>query len=257
MTQQITALITGGAGHIGAAIAHKLAENNINVIILDKFADPANALVETLSKTHGGTHHAIIADLLDKNCFASIANQVKTCSGTLDYLVNNAAFYDETPGWGVPFAQEGYDAWMKVMQVNLLAPFFLTQALHPLMEATPNPAVVNIGSIYGVVGPDFNLYTDTKMSNPAAYGASKGGLLQLTRWMSAALAPKLRTNMVSPGGIARGQDASFVEKYETHTPLNRMGRETDIAGAVHFLLSPEAAYITGQNLLVDGGWTAI
>jgi NAD(P)-dependent dehydrogenase (short-subunit alcohol dehydrogenase family) len=93
------------------------------------------------------------------------------------------------------------------------------------------------------------------MTNPAAYSASKGGLLQVTRWLSTVLAPKVRVNMVSPGGIARGQNPQFVQRYNERTPLGRMATEGDIAGMVGFLLSQEAGYITGQNFLVDGGWS--
>jgi NAD(P)-dependent dehydrogenase (short-subunit alcohol dehydrogenase family) len=156
----------------------------------------------------------------------------------------------------VPFAEEGYDAWLKVMRVNLLAPFFLVQALHPLLKQSDDASVVNIGSIMACVGPDHSLYEGTDMTNPAAYSASKGGLLQTTRWLATVLAPEIRVNMVSPGGIERGQNPLFMERYHKRTPLGRMGKEADVAGMVAFLLSPEAAYITGQHILVDGGWTA-
>ena len=124
------------------------------------------------------------------------------------------------------------------------------------MGAAGRGAIINIGSIYGTVGPDFSLYEGTSMANPAAYGASKGGLAQLTRYLATALAPLVRVNTISPGGIARGQPASFVERYRSRTPLGRMGAEEDLKGAVAFLASDAAAYVTGQNLLVDGGWSA-
>ncbi len=101
-----------------------------------------------------------------------------------------------------------------------------------------------------------SLYEDTAMGNPAAYAASKGGLTQLTRWLSTVLAPDIRVNCISPGGIARGQDEKFVKRYETRTPLKRMGKEEDMKGALLYLASDLSAYVTGQNLLVDGGWTA-
>ena len=145
---------------------------------------------------------------------------------------------------------------LKVMRVNLLAPFFLTQALHTLLAKSDDASIVNIGTMYSAVGPDWGLYEGTDMTNPAAYSASKGGLLSTTRWLATALAPKVRVNMVSPGGIERGQDAQFLERYNKRTPLGRMGTENDIAGMVSLLLSPEGAYITGQHMLIDGGWTA-
>lgn len=255
MTKYVAA-VTGGAGHIGQAIGQALAKRGVQVAVIDKDASAGKAFAATLKKNHGGTHAFIAADLMQPETFSGIGKDLQHTFGRLDYLVNNAAFYDDTPGWGVPFAKEGYDAWLKVMRVNLLAPFFLVQALHPLLKQSPDGSVVNIGSIYAEVGPDHSLYEGTEMTNPAAYSASKGGLLQTTRWLSTVLAPDVRVNMVSPGGIERGQDKRFIERYRKRTPLGRMAKENDVAGIVAFLLSPAAAYITGQHILVDGGWTA-
>lgn len=250
------AAITGGAGHIGRAISHKLAARGVVIATLDKNAEAGEAFAAELKAQYGGNHRFIPADLMQPESFAKIAETIEQTYGRLDYLVNNAAFYDDTPGWGVPFAQEGYEAWMKVMRVNLLAPFFLAQALHPLLKKSDDASIVNIGSIYGVVGPDHSLYEGTEMTNPAAYSASKGGLLSTTRWLATVLAPEVRVNMVSPGGVARGQLPQFVERYEKRTPLKRMATEADVSGTISLLLSPEGAYITGQHIVIDGGWTA-
>lgn len=256
MTAARVAAITGGAGHLGGAFAHKLAARGVSIAILDKNAEAGRALANRLEQEHGGMHRFIDADLMQPECFGGIRTSIEAGFGRLDYLVNNAAFYDDTPGWGVPFAEEGYEAWLKVMRVNLLAPFFLVQALHPLLEQSDDASVVNIGTMYNVVGPDHGLYEGTAMTNPAAYTASKGGLLSTTRWLASVLAPKVRVNMVSPGGIERGQNPEFIQRYQKRTPLGRMGTEQDVVGIVALLLSPEGAYITGQHMLVDGGWTA-
>lgn len=255
MTRRVAA-ITGGAGHLGRAFARRLAARDVDVIVLDKDSVSGTALAASLREAHGGHHVFLPVDLMAPENFASVAESVGAQFGRLDYLVNNAAFYDDAPGWGVPFAQEGYEAWLKVMRVNLLAPFFLTQALHPLLLRSDDASIVNIGTMYSAVGPDWGLYEGTDMTNPAAYSASKGGLLSTTRWLATALAPQVRVNMVSPGGIARGQDPQFLSRYHKRTPLGRMGTEGDIVGMVSLLLSPEGAYITGQHMLIDGGWTA-
>ena len=195
-------------------------------------------------------------NLLDPKCFKEAYEAVKEKFGQLDYLVNCAAFYDDTPGWGVPFEEETYEAWMKVLQVNTLAPFFLAQSLFPMLKESDSAAIVNVSSIYGLLGPDHGIYEGTDMTNPAAYGVSKGGLQQVTKWLSTVLSPNIRVNTVTPGGVERGQNPTFKERYEKRTPLGRMAVEEDVADAIWFLLSSKSKYVTGHNLVVDGGWTA-
>ena len=250
------AAITGGAGHIGKAIARKLASRGVLIAVLDKSLESGNDFAAELEAAHPGGHTFIETDLMQANSFSAVGARIEQAFGRLDYLVNNAAFYDDSPGWGVPFAEEGYDAWLKVMRVNLLAPFFLTQTLHPLLKASDDASIVNIGTMYSAVGPDWSLYEGTDMTNPAAYSASKGGLLSTTRWLATALAPGVRVNMVSPGGIERGQNPEFIKRYNNRTPLGRMATEADMVGMISLLLSPDGAYITGQHMIIDGGWTA-
>ena len=146
--------------------------------------------------------------------------------------------------------------WRRALEVNLTSAFALSQACQFLLEKSTSASIINIGSIYGFLGPDLSLYESTDMNNPAAYAASKGGLLQLTRWMATALAPKIRVNSISPGGISRGQPQAFVDRYVSRTPLKRMGREEDLQGAIIYLATDMSSWVTGQNLIVDGGWSS-
>ncbi len=250
----MTALITGGGGHIGRASCEALAAKGCNIAVLDK-AD-AVAFCGELASKYGVEAAQIACDLMSPADLEAVASQMTDRFGGCDVLVNNAAFYDDMPGWGVPFGQEGYDAWVAVLRVNLIAPFMLAQSLAPLLRASGKGSVVNVASIYGVVGPDHGLYAGTDMTNPAAYAASKGGLIAVSKWLSTVLAPEVRVNTVTPGGVARGQLPQFVERYEAKTPLGRMATEQDVAYAIAMLTDPGAGYITGQNVLVDGGWTA-
>jgi NAD(P)-dependent dehydrogenase (short-subunit alcohol dehydrogenase family) len=122
------------------------------------------------------------------------------------------------------------------------------------MKNSKGANVINIASIYGHYSPDWTLYEGTNMGNPAAYAASKGGLIQLTRWLASTLAPEIRVNSVSPGGILRDQPESFIARYEKKVLLERMATEEDFIGALAYLASDSSAYMTGQNLLIDGGW---
>jgi NAD(P)-dependent dehydrogenase (short-subunit alcohol dehydrogenase family) len=140
------------------------------------------------------------------------------------------------------------------LEVNLTAAFDLCQGLVPLLRAAKGASIINIASIYGEYGPDWRLYDGTDMANPAAYGATKGGLIQLTRWLATTLAPQIRVNAISPGGILRGQPEKFVARYEARTPLGRMATEDDFRGIVAYLASDLSKYMTGQKISVDGGW---
>jgi len=156
----------------------------------------------------------------------------------------------------VPFEQQTDEAFDLATRLNLTVPFSLTRRLAPLLRARGNGSVINVSSIYGLVGPNLSLYAGTPMGNPAAYAATKGGLGQLTRYLSTVLAPQVRVNAFAPGGIERGQDGAFVARYEGLTPLGRMATEDDFRGVVTWLAGDGSAYVTGQVIGVDGGWTA-
>jgi NAD(P)-dependent dehydrogenase (short-subunit alcohol dehydrogenase family) len=248
------AVITGGAGHLGRAMTEALLELGAKVALVDR--DPA--ATNAAAQAHGAGCAGFPLDLADDAAVQALPASVKAKLGRLDILINNAAFVGTSrlQGWAVPFAEQSVDTWRQCLDVNLTAAFALTQAAAPLLAASGHGSVINIASIYGVVGPDNGLYAGTSMGNPAAYAASKGGLIQLTRWLATTLAPKVRVNALTPGGIARGQPQAFVDRYVARTPLGRMATETDMVGAVAYLAGDLSAYVTGQNLIVDGGWTA-
>ncbi len=252
-----TALVTGGAGHIGRAICDTLAELGAAVAVLDCEGEACPKVASQIAQAHNVKTIALPADLTDEAAVREVPGRVVDKLGSLDILVHCAALVGTSglPGWAVPFSEQSADTWRKALEVNLTSAFVLTQAAAESLAASGRGAIIHIGSIYGVVGPDFGLYAGTKLGNPAAYAASKGGLLQFTRWLATALAPRVRVNMLTPGGVERGQDATFRERYVARTPLARMATEEDFKGAVAYLASDLSAYVTGQNLIVDGGWT--
>ena len=146
------------------------------------------------------------------------------------------------------------ETWRRALEVNLTSVFHLCQLFTQVLRESQNGTIINIASIYGEYGPDWSLYEGTPMTNPAAYASSKGGVIQFTRWLATTLGPDIRANVISPGGVARGQPDSFVDRYKSRTPLGRMAREDDFRGAVAYLASDMSAYVTGQVLRVDGGW---
>ena len=249
-----TAVVTGGAGPLGAVLADALAGAGARVVIVDLDAAACEA---TSGSLPGEGHVALAANLLDPQGLSTVVDAVERL-GACDVLVNNAAFTGTSgvPGYAVPFEEQTDEAFTMALALNLTAPFSLTRRLAPLLRAGGRGSVINVSSIYGLVGPNMGLYEGTRMGNPAAYAASKGGLAQLTRYLSTVLAPEVRVNAFAPGGIARGQDDAFVERYERLTPLARMGTEDDFRGVVTWLASDASAYVTGQVVAVDGGWTA-
>jgi NAD(P)-dependent dehydrogenase (short-subunit alcohol dehydrogenase family) len=249
-----TAVVTGGAGPLGGVLSDALAAAGARVVVVDL---DAAACTSTAAALPGDGHVPYAANLLDPQGISEVVSVVEGL-GACDVLVNNAAFTGTSgvPGYAVPFEEQTDEAFAMALALNLTAPFSLTRRLAPMLRAGGHGSVVNVSSIYGLVGPNLGLYADTRMGNPAAYAASKGGLAQLTRYLATVLAPEVRVNAFAPGGIERGQDPAFVERYQRLTPLRRMGVEDDFRGVLTWLASDASAYVTGQVIAVDGGWTA-
>jgi NAD(P)-dependent dehydrogenase (short-subunit alcohol dehydrogenase family) len=253
------ALITGGAGHIGRAIASTFAELGAAIVILDQAESAAESVAQGLAETYGVIAPALCVDLADEAALRKVPQRVVETCGRLDIVVNNAAFVgtDNLEGWAVPVENQNMDTWRQALEVNLTAPFLLVQQSISFLKASEKGVVINVGSIYGALGPDWDLYSDTTIGGtPAAYGVSKGGLLQMTRWLATTLAPHVRVNAIVPGGVERDTSDEFKQRYVARTPMNRMASEEDVKGVAAFLASDMSAYITGQCVMVDGGWSA-
>ena len=248
------ALLTGGAGHIGLVAAEALLELGATVAIVDKNPESCRERAAIL----GPKALPFACDLLSEQSTREVIHQVVGPAGRLDILVHCAAYGGATqmPGWVVPFEQQTVAAWDSALRVNLTAAFVLAQEAREALAASGHGSIILVASIYGLCGPDMRLYDGTSMANPLGYGASKAGLLQLVRALATTLGPAIRVNAISPGGVLRGQPAAFRERYESRTPLRRMAAEEDMKGAVAYLASDMSAYVTGHNLVVDGGWTA-
>lgn len=252
-----SALITGGAGHIGSAIAAALAERGAAVAILDRAGAVESA--ESLADATGVKTYGLAADLADEAAVRAAPQEAAEALGGLDILIHAAAFVgtDGLTGWTTAFEEQDAGTWRAALEVNLTAPVLMTQAALPLLKASGHGSVVMVGSIYGVLGPDWSLYDPADVpGTPAAYAASKGGLLQMTRWLATTLAPAVRVNAIVPGGVERSTAERFKTAYIKRTPMGRMAAEEDFKGAAAFLASDASAYITGQVLMIDGGWSA-
>jgi NAD(P)-dependent dehydrogenase (short-subunit alcohol dehydrogenase family) len=250
------ALVTGATGRLGRVFANSLAELGADLVLVDLPGSNFQALSESLVEDWKVKVEIHPCDLEVQSQRTMLVEKLKGSGLGLNILVNNAAFVgtSDLPGWAVRFEDQSVDTWRRALEVNLTAVFDLCQGLLPLLKSAQGASIVNIASIYGSYGPDWSLYEGTDMSNPAAYGASKGGLIQLTRWLATTIAPEVRVNAISPGGIFRNQPEDFVKRYEAKTPLGRMASEDDFCGALAYLASDFSKFVTGQVLQVDGGW---
>ncbi|MFC1822861.1 SDR family oxidoreductase [Thermodesulfobacteriota bacterium] len=252
------AIVTGGAGYIGSAFCEALAEVGANLVVLDIEPEKCDSTATSIASKYGIETLSINIDLADEQQLSSVHERVLDRFGRIDILVNCAAVVGTSnlKGLNNDFIDQQSHTWRHVIEVNLNAIFVLTQICVPSLKASGKGSIINISSIYGVVGPDMRLYRGTSMGNSAAHSVSKGGLLQFTRWLATVLAPEIRVNAITPGGVWRNQNKRFVKRYIDQTPLNRMAKEEDLKGAIVYLASDMSAYVTGQNILVDGGWTA-
>lgn len=237
-------ITTGGSGLIGREIVKDVASKG-------GIAINADINIETdLDKGH------LYVDISDEQSIQGAVDAVYQKWGRIDGLVNCA--YPRTKDWGAFFEDIPLDSWRKNVDFQLNSYFVFCQRVLKIMARQKYGAIVNIASIYGIVGNDFTLYKEYGGTSPAAYSAIKGGIINFTRYLASYYGRQgIRVNCVSPGGIFDHQHPSFVARYEAKVPMGRLGNPEDIAPAVSFMLSDEAKYITGQNLAVDGGWTAI
>lgn len=236
-------IVTGGSGLIGSEI------------IKDISAKGGIAINADISVATNLENKTAYIDITSEKSVESIIEIIYKKFGRIDGLVNNA--YPRTKDWGTSFEEMTYDSWRKNVDMQMNSVFLLIQKIAPLLMKSKG-SVVNITSIYGVVGNDMSIYKNTKINTVPAYAAIKGGIVNFTRYLASYYGERgVRFNCVSPGGIFDNQDPVFVKNYESRVPMARMGNPDDIAPSVSFLLSNESKYITGQNLIVDGGWTAI
>lgn len=237
-------IVTGGNGLLGRAIIERLK------------SEGALCLNFEINHLTNGDLTQVYCDITNTNSIDEALELVLKKYKKIDGLVNNA--YPRTKDWGAKFEDIVYDSWKKNIDWQLNSYFYISQKVAIQMSLQKEGSIVNMASIYGVVGADFTVYEGTSMTMPAAYSAIKGALINFTRYVASYFGPQqVRVNAVSPGGIFDNQNEVFVNNYCKKVPMRRLGNPEDIAPTVAFLLSDDSKYITGQNIIVDGGWTAM
>ena len=237
-------IVTGGNGLLGSEILLQIKKQGGVGINFDININSNTELTE------------VECDITDPASINYSINFILKQYGKIDGLVNNA--YPRTSDWGKKFENITIDSWKSNVDMQMNSIFYMCQTVLEKMKIQQFGSIVNMASIYGVVGPNFSVYENTEMTMPAAYSAIKGGVINFSRYLSSYYGKyNIRVNSISPGGIFNNQSEIFVSNYESKVPLKRMGKPSDIAPAVCFILSDESSYITGQNIVIDGGWTSI
>jgi NAD(P)-dependent dehydrogenase (short-subunit alcohol dehydrogenase family) len=246
------ALVTGGAGIYGTHITRALAEVGAHVVVASRDLDQCRDTADKMS-AEGLKVSAMRLDLGSSGSIADVCANIVAEFGRIDILFNNAVA--RAGGDPTTVTEE---EWERAMRINSTGFFMASKIFGEQMIKQRSGVMVNISSIYGVVGPNFNIYEGTDMTSPANYAFAKGGMINFTRYAASFYGRfGIRVNCVSPGGFQTDQPDIFIENYSRQTPLGRMATDDDIKGAAVFLASDASGYITGQNIMVDGGWTAI
>lgn len=261
------AVVTGGVGLIGAEFCKTLAEAGASVAVVDLNASAAQGIADTLTKS-GYKAFAVSTDITKPDSVNAMVESVIANFGRLDVLVNSAALdpkFDPTAAEkGIaPGAFEDYPLsdWNAAMNVNLTGMFLVTQAcVKQMIKQGKKGSIINICSTYGLNGPDQKIYIkDGKRVayKPVYYTVSKAGVMGFTKYLAAYYAEtEIRVNALTPGGVFNNHEEYFVKNYSAKTILGRMAKKDEMNGALLFLASDASSYMTGNNLIVDGGWTA-
>lgn len=259
------ALVTGGAGLLGRQFSRTLAAAGARVAVLDLRVDAARQVAEDIQRELGGEAMALGMDITDPHQVEEAVAALRARWGRLDVLVNSAALDPKVSTEGQVQAAGAFedfplDLWRQALEVNLTGTFLITQAAARLMREQGKGSIINICSTYGLVGPDQRIYQKPgrpPQFKPVYYSVTKAAMLGFTRYLAAYYAgTEIRVNALTPGGVYNQQDPDFVEKYSARTILGRMAREDELNAALLFLASDASSYMTGANLVVDGGWTA-
>jgi NAD(P)-dependent dehydrogenase (short-subunit alcohol dehydrogenase family) len=249
-----TAVVTGGAGYLGTAISETLAELGANLVLASRDQAKCEKKCEEIVRQVGGSVQAVALelDLLKKDSAMEFFERVHKHFKAVDILVNNA-WSGKKNSWESITEED----WEHDIDMSLNSVFRMTKAAFPDLKAARG-VILNIGSLYSHLGPDYRMYDGKEFANPPSYGAAKAGVIQFTKYLASFLSPYgIRVNALSPGAFPHPptqKHGEFMQRLSAKNPLNRIGQPDDLKGAVALLCTDAGSYITGQDLHVDGGW---
>lgn len=256
-------IVAGGAGQIGFSMATSLADYGAKIIILDNDIGMMNEKLEPINEEIKNKINFFKLDVTKKNQIKKVYKKIFNKYGSPYGLINcfhykgNNRKLDINSSFFSDFENYPEEAWDMVIDVNLKGSFLMSQEILPYFKKNNEGNIVNISSTYGVVSPNPSIYGESGINSPVSYSASKAGVLNLTRYLSVHLAKyNIRVNCLTPGGVFNNQSDEFVKNYTEKTPLGRMAKTQDYNGGIVYLMSDSSSYMTGSNLIIDGGWTS-
>ena len=250
-------IITGAAGMLGSRYAYGLSKQGANVVLADINFSECKKIEKDIKNSFETNPYSIKLDLTKIKSIESMVSNVLKKYSKIDVLINNAAYQGNPKIRTAGFEKLSLDIWQQAIDVNLTGVFLCCQNIGKQMLKQKSGNIINIASTYGLVGPDQRIYGKSGQNSAAFYAATKSAILNLTRYLSAYWQRTgIRVNTFSPGGVENKQDTDFIKKYSSRTPLKRMARKDEYVGSLIFLASDASSYMTGSNLIVDGGWTA-
>ncbi|NND90431.1 MAG: SDR family oxidoreductase [Granulosicoccus sp.] len=262
LTGQV-AVVTGGSGILGRCFCAALADHGASVAVVDMQQAAAEEYATELSETFGVTARGFYLDVSETDSIEPVVNDIEQALGPVTILLNNAASKGRSlESFFCPTEDYSPATWREIMAVNLDGAFFVAQAVGRRMASRGAGSIVQTASVYGIVGPDQRIYDGSeymgmRINTPAVYSVSKAGIVGMTKYLATYWANRgVRVNTLTPGGVSSGQNSTFTDQYSHRVPLGRMAAAEDMTGAMIFLASDASRYVTGQNVIVDGGLSA-
>ena len=250
-------VITGAAGLLGSEYADGFCQAGGNVVLADKNFEKCKKLAAKLEKKYGVKPLPIKLDVTNPNSIKKMVTHITKKISKIDVLVNNAIYPEIGKIKKTKFEDFPLDVWKKGIDVNLTGMFLCSQQIGKIMKKQKNGVIINISSIYGIKGPDQRIYGKTKIIKSALYATTKGAVINFTKYLASYWnRTGIRVNTLSLGGVEENQDRNFKKKYSDKTMIGRMAKKDEYVGALLFLSSDASSYMTGSNLVIDGGWSA-
>jgi len=252
-----TVILTGAAGYLGGNYADGLSQSGANVVLADINYQGCKKLEHKIREKYDVDPLSVKLDLTQSKSINNLVSKITKKYSGIDVLINNAAYQGTPKIRTAGFENLTLETWNQAISVNLTGIFLLSQQIGKIMKNQKFGNIINISSIYGIVGADQRIYGKSGQNSAVFYAATKGAVLNLTRYLASFWnRTGIRVNTFSPGGVENKQDKNFVKNYSKKTMIGRMARNDEYVGALIFLASDASSYMTGSNLIIDGGWTA-